>query len=168
MTTVRQKIVSLKRAVALASHARKRGKIIVTTNGSFDLIHAGHVRNLETARKLGDLLIVGINSDASVRRYKGPKRPINPQKERAEVVAALQCVTHVFIFNDDTPVAWVKKIKPHIHAKGADRTLSQMPEAKVVKEYGGKIVRLPYLKGKSTTNIIERVIAAYAKRSATK
>src|SRR3989344_3920396 len=108
-------------------------------------------------RGQGDLLIVGINSDGSVRRNKGPGRPLTPARERAEIVAALRSVDAVFMYDELTPIAWIKLLKPHIHVKGADRTMDQIVEKEAVESAGGKVVRAPYLKNKSTTGIIAKI-----------
>lgn len=139
------------------TEAKTAGRRVVTTNGSFDILHIGHVRNLAFAKRQGDALIVGVNSDASVRSYKGFGRPITPALERAEIVAALKYVDAVFIFNDATPVKWLKILRPHVHVKGADRTMDQIPEQTVVESGGGVVVRAPYLKNKSTTGIIKKI-----------
>src|SRR5580704_3026242 len=128
MQGTENKIKSLNQIKKIADTAKAKGSVIVTTNGCFDILHVGHVHNLKKAKSHGDILIVGINSDASVRRYKGKSRPIVPQRERAEVLAALGAVDYVFIFDDDTPIPWISKIKPHIHAKGGDRKLSEIVE----------------------------------------
>ncbi|MBI4093543.1 adenylyltransferase/cytidyltransferase family protein [Candidatus Kaiserbacteria bacterium] len=136
---------------------RSHGRTIVTTNGCFDLLHVGHLRYLEWAKRQGDILIVGINSDASVRGNKGPSRPINPARERAEIVAALRAVDATFIFNESTPTRWLAKVKPDVHVKGADRSMREIVERHVVKRGGGKVTLAPYVKDRSTTNIIRRV-----------
>lgn len=153
------KIKSLAEVARIARRLRSEGKTVVTTNGCFDLLHVGHVRGLKAARALGDTLIVGVNTDRSVRANKGPLRPIVPERERAEVLAALESVDYVFLFSNRTPIPWVKKIRPNIHAKGADRTVHQIVEREAVEAGGGKIVLLPYLGRKSTTQIIERIRA---------
>lgn len=150
------KIVSETRAVAVSNAARKRGQKVVTTNGCFDLMHVGHVRSLTAARRLGDLLIVGVNSDASVRRLKGKGRPLVPLAERMEMLAAFDAVDYVFAFNDKTPERWLGKIRPSIHAKGSDRTLAQIPERVVVEKYGGRVVLLPHTRRHSTTSLIRK------------
>lgn len=154
-------IKTLKAILAIAEKARKQGKKIVATNGCFDILHVGHVRNLAAARKLGDVLIVGINSDASVRTSKGKTRPIVPQKERAEVLASLAGVDYVFVFNGRTPFAWIKKLKPHIHVKGAGKDVLANPDfleqKRVIESYGGKFVLLPHHSGKSTSNIVRSI-----------
>lgn len=154
---MRSKIQSLAAVVAAANRARRAGKKIVTTNGAFDLLHVGHVRNLQKAKSLGDVLIVGVNSDASVRTHKDKSRPIVPERERAEIVAALGAVDHVFIFTSPNPIPWLRKIKPHVHVKGADRKLSQIVEKSTVEKNGGKIFRMPLTKNHSTTKLIERI-----------
>ncbi len=141
---------------ALIESYRESGKRLVFTNGCFDILHSGHIAYLRQAKALGDVLIVGVNSDASVRRIKGGKRPINPQEDRASVVAALEYVDHVVLFDEDTPEQLIRRIKPHIHVKGGDYEDSELPEAQAVKEVGGTIVILPLIQGKSSSSIIER------------
>ena len=149
-------VKSLASIIKIAETARRRGKKIVTTNGCFDLLHVGHVRNLKFAKSLGDILIVGINSDSSTRKNKGPSRPIVPEKERAEVLAALETVDYVFIFGDKTPIGWLKKIGPKIHVKGADRKLAQIIERDTLKKIGAQLIFAPYHKGKSTSSLIKK------------
>lgn len=153
----KRKIKTIQELGKISAKARKEGKVVVTTNGAFDLLHIGHIRNLAEAKSLGDILIVGINSDRSVRTHKDKFRPILPQTERAETLAELESVDYVFIFDDPTPIRWIAIIKPNIHAKGADRKLAQMPERFAVKRAGGKIVRIPYSKNYSTTRIVDRL-----------
>lgn len=129
---------------------------VVFTNGVFDILHAGHVTYLQEARALGDVLIVGMNSDASVRRLKGPSRPVNPEADRATVLAALRCVDHVLIFEDDTPLACIEAILPNVLVKGGDYTRDTVVGADAVESNGGKVVLIPLLEGRSTTNIITR------------
>ncbi len=146
---------------ALAAQAdalRDTGRRIVFTNGVFDILHVGHVRYLEAARALGDTLLVGVNSDASVRRLKGPERPLNPQDERAEVLAALRCVDGVCVFEEDTPHALIEAVRPAIHAKGGDyQTPDALPETPLVRSLGGEVVILSLVPGRSTTRLIERI-----------
>jgi D-beta-D-heptose 7-phosphate kinase/D-beta-D-heptose 1-phosphate adenosyltransferase len=151
------KIKNLSEMPAIVRQAKRAGKKIVTTNGAFDILHIGHVRNLQVAKSAGDILIVGVNSDKSVRTHKDKSRPVVPQKERAEIIAALEAVDYVFIFDTPTALPWIAELKPHVHAKGADRALKQMLEPPVLKKYGGKILRIPYVKSHSTTGIIERI-----------
>ena len=152
-------------AAKIAATARRTGKKVVTTNGCFDIIHVGHVRNLEAARKLGDILILGVNSDRSVKKNKGDLRPIVPAHERAEGLAALMCVDYVFIFRDKSPIPWLRKIRPSIHVKGkgSERSLAFAPEKQVVEEGGGRMHLAPQTKGRSTTNIIETIVRTYKK-----
>lgn len=142
---------------------RKAGKKIVATNGCFDIVHVGHVQNLENAKKLGDVLVVGVNSDASVQKNKGPLRPIVPAKDRAALLAALRCVDYVFIFGEKTPFAWIRKLKPDIHVKAEDT--KNHPDFKAqentIKKTGGKFVLVPLVPGRSTTGIIETIVKRY-------
>ncbi|HEU5369376.1 MAG TPA: D-glycero-beta-D-manno-heptose 1-phosphate adenylyltransferase [Ktedonobacterales bacterium] len=146
------------------------GEIVVLTNGCFDLLHLGHVRYLQAARALGDCLVVGINSDASTRRLKGEGRPLVPQDERAEVLAALACVDHVTIFEEATAVALVEALRPDVYVKGGDYApegaadqnaavdYARLPEAAPVLAYGGRVRLIPYLPDHSTTALIERIL----------
>ncbi|MCX7971120.1 MAG: D-glycero-beta-D-manno-heptose 1-phosphate adenylyltransferase [Negativicutes bacterium] len=136
---------------------RRKGQSVVFTNGCFDILHAGHVRYLQAARQMGDCLIVGLNSDSSVRRLKGPERPVNGQEDRAEVLAGLAAVDAVVIFEQDTPVDLVRKIQPDWYVKGGDYRIEQLPEAPVVAAYGGRTVLIPEVAGRSTTNIIKKL-----------
>ena len=165
MTPAHKKIRSIAALLSLVRNAKKRGKIIVTTNGCFDILHIGHARNLAFAKSLGNILIVGVNSDASVRALKGSKRPILPARERAELLASLAHVDYVFVFGGKTPQAWLQKIKPHIHVKGRDRRLKEMVEKDTVEHHGGKILFAPYEKGHSTSEIIKRIILTHRSRS---
>lgn len=137
--------------------ARAEGRRIVFTNGVFDLLHPGHVRYLRAARAHGDLLIVGLNSDASVRRNKGPERPINPEHERAEVLAALVCVDAVSIFDDDTPADIIRRVQPDILVKGADWPADQIVGRDTVEARGGKVILEPVEQGYSTTGIVKKI-----------
>jgi rfaE bifunctional protein nucleotidyltransferase chain/domain len=136
---------------------RAGGARIVFTNGVFDLLHPGHVRYLQTARSFGDVLIVGLNSDASVRRNKGPERPVNPQEERAEVLAALACVDAVSIFDEDTPAEIIRRVQPDVLVKGSDWPADQIVGRDTVEARGGKVVLARVEQGFSTSSIIERV-----------
>jgi len=136
----------------------RAGKKLVFTNGVFDLLHAGHVRYLIHARSLGDLLIVGMNTDRSVKTLgKGPERPINPLEDRLEVLQALRAVDGVVPFDESTPAALIKLLRPEVHVKGGDYTIETMPEAKIVESYGGEVVIVPLLEGRSTTSILRRI-----------
>lgn len=135
---------------------KRRGKKIVFTNGCFDLLHPGHIQSLERARNLGDILVVGLNSDGSVRRLKGAPRPILPEEARAEVLAALECVDYVTVFREDTPLKLIQAVRPDILVKGADYNVSEI----VGREFAKKVVRIPLKEGYSTTQIIKRIVRA--------
>jgi D-beta-D-heptose 7-phosphate kinase/D-beta-D-heptose 1-phosphate adenosyltransferase len=137
--------------------ARAAGRRIVFTNGVFDILHPGHLRYLQAARAHGDLLIVGLNSDASVRRNKGPGRPINPEEERAEVLLALTCVDAVSVFDDDTPANIIRRVQPDVLVKGADWPADQIVGRDIVEGRGGIVIREPVEQGYSTSAIIEKV-----------
>lgn len=139
------------------AEARAAGRRIVFTNGVFDILHPGHVRYLQAARRHGDLLIVGLNSDASVRRNKGPARPINPEQERAEVLAALACVDAVSVFDAETPADIIRRVQPDILVKGADWPADQIVGRDTVEARGGKVVLEPVEQGYSTTAIVKRI-----------
>ena len=156
------KIKSLDVLTPLIAAEKNKGKRIVFTNGCFDLLHAGHVKYLQKARNLGDLLVLGLNSDASVRRLKGPKRPLIDQDERAQLLAALDCIDYVVIFDQDTPLELITALKPHILAKGGDYSLDGVVGRDVVESYGGRVELVTFVDGKSTTNIIERVLELYS------
>lgn len=148
---------TIEEGAALATRLREQGRLIVFTNGVFDILHPGHLRYLQHARSLGDALIVGLNADASVRRNKGPERPINPQDERAEVLEALECVDAVVLFEEDTPDRIIKAIQPDILVKGADWGENAIVGRDTVEARGGKVVRVPIEQGYSTTEIIRRI-----------
>ncbi|MCX6344694.1 MAG: D-glycero-beta-D-manno-heptose 1-phosphate adenylyltransferase [Armatimonadetes bacterium] len=141
--------------------AKAMGKDVVFTNGCFDILHIGHIRYLQAARALGDVLIVGVNTDDSVRRLKGPDRPFISEFERAEIVAALECVDCVTLFGEDTPVELILAIKPDIHSKGGDYKPEDLREADAMRSIGGRVEVITYTvtdtQGKSTTNLIERI-----------
>jgi D-beta-D-heptose 7-phosphate kinase/D-beta-D-heptose 1-phosphate adenosyltransferase len=138
----------------------RTGKTVVWTNGCFDLLHVGHVRSFRDAKALGDILVVGINSDASVRSVKGDARPIVNQADRAELIAALEMVDYVTIFDEPTPVAAISKLRPDIHCKGAEYAdgARPMPEREIVLGYGGQIRFLPIHPGRSTTDLVDRIL----------
>jgi rfaE bifunctional protein nucleotidyltransferase chain/domain len=154
-TTTR--VMTRDQAVALVGRVRIQGRVVVFTNGVFDLLHPGHVRYLQEARALGDVLIVGLNSDASVRRNKGPERPVNPEHERAELLAALECVDAVVLFNEDTPDGIVRAIQPDILVKGSDWPPDQIVGRDTVESRGGRVVRVSLERGYSTTAILQRI-----------
>jgi rfaE bifunctional protein nucleotidyltransferase chain/domain len=144
-------------AIAFAESCRAAGQRVVFTNGVFDLLHPGHVRYLQAARGEGDALIVGLNSDRSVRAYKGPARPITPEVERAEILAALACVDAVVIFDEETPDRIIRLIQPDVLVKGADWAADAIVGRDTVEARGGRVVRIPVEQGWSTSAIIERI-----------
>jgi D-beta-D-heptose 7-phosphate kinase/D-beta-D-heptose 1-phosphate adenosyltransferase len=147
----------LDRALAVVTGVRARGGTVVFTNGVFDLLHPGHVRYLEAARACGDALIVGVNSDRSVRANKGPSRPIVPEAERAELIAALACVDAVAIFDEDTPHEVIERFQPDVLVKGADWPADRIVGRDIVEARGGRVVRVPVEAGHSTSGLIERI-----------
>jgi D-beta-D-heptose 7-phosphate kinase/D-beta-D-heptose 1-phosphate adenosyltransferase len=149
--------VAIAEAAALVSRLRAAGKTVVFTNGVFDLLHPGHVRYLQRARAAGDALIVGVNSDRSVRANKGPSRPIVPQDERAEVVAALACVDAVVIFDDDTPHDLIAALQPDVLVKGADWAADAIVGRDIVEARGGTVIRVPIEPGYGTSAIVEKI-----------
>jgi len=155
------KIKHLDVLTAIITAEKARGKRVVFTNGCFDLLHAGHVKYLQKARSLGDLLVLGLNSDASVRRLKGVQRPLIGEDERAHILAALDCIDYVVIFDEDTPLELITSLKPHILAKGGDYTADGVVGKNVVEAYGGRVELVSFVDGKSTTNIIERILERY-------
>ena len=151
-----KKILNWEEAKNLCESGRQQGGLVVTTNGCFDLLHKGHVQYLEYARSLGEILIVALNADASVKKLKGPSRPLNTAEDRAYVVAALSCVDAVCIFDEDTPEEWLKTIRPSIHVKGADWQGKNIPEEALMKSWNGRVHYAAYLDGYSTTHLIEK------------
>jgi len=140
----------------IVTSLKAKGKKIVFTNGCFDILHVGHVRYLKEAKALGDILILGLNSDSSVKSLKGSNRPINNESDRAEVLSALKAIDYVVIFDEKTAENIVGEVKPDIYAKGGDYSIDTLPEAKIVAEHGGKTVLLQLVDGKSSTNIINK------------
>ena len=149
----------------LIEQERTNGRLVVFTNGCFDLLHAGHVKYLQAARQLGDLLVLGLNSDASVRRLKGPKRPLINEEERAHILAALDCIDYVCLFDEDTPLELIAALRPQILVKGGDYTTDAVVGRDIVESYGGRVELIPFVDGKSTTNIIEKVLERYTTAS---
>ncbi len=139
-----------------------RGRRVVFTNGCFDLLHAGHVKYLQAARRLGDLLVLGLNSDASVRRLKGPRRPLIGEEERGHILAALDCIDYVCMFDEDTPLELISALMPDILVKGGDYTPEGVVGKELVESYGGRVELIPFVDGKSTTNIIDKVLERYS------
>ncbi len=152
-------IIDKKNAAQFCDGLRRRGNKIVFTNGCFDIVHAGHVRYLTAAKNFGDVLIVGLNTDESVRKLKGSSRPINNQDDRAEVLLGLKAVDYVIFFGEATAENLIAEVKPDIYVKGGDYTLETLPEAKIVQSYGGRVELINLVAGRSTTNIIEKILA---------
>ena len=150
---------------AILEGMKKEGKRIVFTNGCFDLLHVGHVRYLEEAKALGDILVVGMNSDRSVRDLKGPERPILSEEERAEILSGLGCVDYVTIFEEADPFQVISSLKPNILVKGGDWTRQTTVGREVVEESGGEVVILPFVQGSSTSNLIQTILKRYEKRT---
>jgi rfaE bifunctional protein nucleotidyltransferase chain/domain len=160
LTTFPRKAVSWNTLLERRARARQEKKTVVWTNGCFDLLHVGHVRNLQAARSLGDVLVVGVNSDASVRQLKGPGRPLVPAAQRVEVLAALECVDYVVVFEELTPIAAIARLQPDVHCKGADYAPPDgkpIPEAPVVASYGGRIEFLSLVPCLSTSDLVRRI-----------
>jgi len=153
----RQKLLSRREAAESVRRAQRRGERVVFTNGCFDLLHIGHVRSLEQARRLGDRLLVALNSDAAVRRLKGPARPLISARQRAEVVAALACVDWVVTFGQDTPLSLIRAVRPDVLAKGGDWSLDEIVGREDVESWGGRVERLTVIPGVRTTSIAERI-----------
>jgi rfaE bifunctional protein nucleotidyltransferase chain/domain len=151
-------VVSLEDASVLRAEAAKEGRRLVFTNGCFDLLHVGHVRYLKEASQLGDLLIVGLNDDQSARDVKGPGRPFVVQEERAEILASLECVDYVVIFGGSTAERLVETLKPDVYVKGGNYRIEELPEAKVVAQYGGQVYLTSLIPDRSTSSLISRIL----------
>lgn len=150
-------ILSRELAPKVIEELKKQGKKIVFTNGCFDILHVGHLRYMNEAKRQGDILIVGVNSDASVKRLKGPTRPINSEIDRAEMLSGLKAIDFTVIFTEDTPLNLIDEIKPNIHVKGGDYKKEELPETKIVEKHGGEVRILSFIEGKSTTNIVNKI-----------
>ena len=159
------KIGTLDAIAARLQADRSEGKTVVLANGIFDLLHVGHVRYLEAARRLGDVLVVAVNSDRSTRQTRGANRPVVPQGERAEMIAALGCVDHVLIFDELDAVAVIRALRPQVHAKGTDYTPLTVPERSEVQSYGGKVEIVGDAKRHSTSELIERLANPVGRRA---
>ena len=142
---------------AISAQARKAGRLVVFTNGCFDLVHRGHIHLLRQAKMLGDILIVGLNSDVSVKAIKGPQRPIMPEDDRIELIAALEMVDYVVAYNEPDPYHVIAAIQPNVLVKGGDWSADKIVGADLVEQNGGRVAVIPYLPGFSTTQIIERI-----------
>jgi rfaE bifunctional protein nucleotidyltransferase chain/domain len=151
--------ITLDQAEGVVREAHRRGQTVVMANGCFDLIHVGHVRYLEGARAEGDLLLVAVNSDISVRGLKGPDRPVTPEAERVEILAAFSCVDYVFLFDDSTVDHILERLRPDVHAKGTDYTVENVPERETVRSYGGRVAIVGDSKEHSSRELISRLRA---------
>jgi D-beta-D-heptose 7-phosphate kinase/D-beta-D-heptose 1-phosphate adenosyltransferase len=151
------RVIGRESLAELGRRLRERGERVVFTNGCFDLLHVGHLRYLQEARALGDVLVVGVNSDRSVRALKGASRPVLPGVERAELLAGLRCVDYVTLFDEATPEALIEELRPDVHVKGGDYRVEALPEAAAVSRCGGRIVILPLVEGHSTSALVERI-----------
>ncbi len=157
----RRKILTWEELGRTVSALKAEGKRVVFTNGCFDLLHIGHARYLRQARELGDYLVIGLNDDDSVRRLKGPSRPLIPAEERAEMLASLECVDAVALFPQNTPDALIRVVAPTLHVKGGDYRKEDLPEAAIVEALGGEVRIIPLVAGKSTTEIVLRILERY-------
>ena len=157
MTRARDKILTRTRATQVLRRAQRRGERVVFTNGCFDLLHVGHVRSLEEARSHGDRLVVAINTDRSVRRLKGPGRPVVGERQRAEVLAGLACVDWVVLFGEETPLRVIRALRPDVLAKGGDWKRDQIVGREDVEGWGGRVVRLRQVPGVRTSAVVERM-----------
>lgn len=162
---MKEKIKRREELYRIIEDLKAKGKRVVFTNGCFDLLHVGHINYLEKARSLGDILVVGLNSDLSVQAIKGPLRPILPERERAEILSGLWCVDYVTLFDEPTPLELISSLQPHILVKGGDWTKENIVGKEVVEGSGGEVVILPFVQGSSTTNIIETILRRYEKKS---
>ena len=156
------KIKPLRSLKNLVRNLQKQGKRIVFTNGCFDLLHVGHIHYLKEAKKLGDILIVGINRDASVRKIKGPRRPLVGQKDRLSIMAALESVDYVCLFGETTPIKIIRTLRPDVLVKGADWKRKGIVGSEFVKSYGGKVAALKFIRGHSTSRLIKKIAKAFS------
>ncbi len=162
---MKQKVKARRELLRIIKDLKAEGKRIAFTNGCFDLLHIGHVRYLEEAKALGDVLVVGVNSNASVRKLKGPKRPILPEAERAEILSGLGCVDYITLFDEMDPLKLIASLRPNVLVKGGDWTKEQTVGKEVVERSGGEVVIIPFVKGASTSNLIETILKKYEKRT---
>ena len=157
MRDLTEKILDAPAAARAVAARRQRGERLVFTNGCFDILHPGHVRYLQAARGLGEVLLVGVNSDASVRRLKGPTRPVMAEADRVTVLAALESVDYVVLFGEDTPLELIRTVQPDVLVKGGDWAVDQIVGREVVEARGGQVLAIPFVAGHSTTGVIERI-----------
>lgn len=157
----KDKIIERKKLAGILATLRKQGKKIVFTNGCFDLLHVGHVRYLNKAKQHGDVLVIALNTDASVRRLKGPHRPLVPQRERAEILGGLAAVDYVTFFGEETPADIIAELKPRVLVKGADYKVKDIVGNVFMKKSKGRVIRIPLAKGQSTTSLINDIVRKY-------
>lgn len=150
-------LVDIELGEKIVENLKAQGKKVVFTNGCFDILHVGHLRYLNEAKRQGDILVIGVNSDESVKRLKGSERPINSEIDRAEMLCGLKAVDYTILFKEDTPELLISKLKPSIHVKGGDYKKEDLPETKIVESYGGEVRILSFVEGKSTTNILKKI-----------
>lgn len=162
---MREKIKKRKELLKIIKNLKSKGKRVVFTNGCFDLLHLGHVRYLEEAKSLGDILVVAVNSDSSVRKLKGPKRPIFPEADRTEILSCLACVDYITIFNEPDPLKLITSLKPNLLVKGGDWAREQIVGREVVENSGGDLLIIPFVKGSSTTNVIDTILKRFEENS---
>ena len=162
---MKEKIKERKELRGIVEDLKAEGKQIVFTNGCFDLLHVGHVRYLEQAKALGDILIVGINGDHSVRGLKGPLRPILPVEDRAEILSGLGCIDYITVFDEPTPLELITLLKPHVLVKGGDWAKDEVVGREVVEGMGGKVVLVPFVEGSSASNLIETILRRHEKKN---
>jgi D-beta-D-heptose 7-phosphate kinase/D-beta-D-heptose 1-phosphate adenosyltransferase len=162
---MKQKIKERKTLLRIIKNLKTKGKRIVFTNGCFDLLHIGHIRYLEEAKALGDVLVVGVNSDSSVRKLKGPQRPILPEEGRTEILSGLGCVDFITLFDEIDPLKLITSLQPNVLVKGGDWTKEQTVGREVVERSGGEVVILPFVQGASTSNLIETILKKYEKKT---
>lgn len=160
--TKSRKIKTLKELIRIRNGLKRRKKSVVFTNGCFDILHRGHIEYLRKAKSLGDVLIVGINSDSSVREIKGKKRPIVPQDDRAEIIASLEMVDYVLIFKETTPLKVILNLVPDVLVKGGDYTVDKIVGNKIVETAGGRVITVKQVPGRSTKNIIRKIVNRYS------
>lgn len=159
---MQEKIKTLPELLSIRERMRAEGKKVVFTNGCFDLLHIGHIRYLAEAKSQGDVLFVGVNSDSSVRKLKGDKRPLVKAVERAELLAALESCDYITIFNELTPESLIRALQPDVHVKGGDYRKEDLPEAKLVESYGGEVVLVNLILDHSTTDLIKVILERYS------
>lgn len=158
-----KKIKKIKPMKSIIARLKARGKKVVFTNGCFDILHVGHIRYLKKAKKQGDILVIGLNTDRSVRQIKGEERPIVPEKERAEVLSALEFVDYVVLFDEPDPFLLIESLKPNVLVKGADWPKNKIIGREIMEKTGGRVVRVPMVRGASSTGVIEKIIKVYGK-----